>query len=793
MPRIIEVGAVQQYEKDYQEYALYVNRHRMIPEFRDGLKPVQRRIIYAAHNDCHASNLLKSATIVGGTMGHYHPHGDSSIQGALYTLINWFNTKIPLFEGRGTFGNTNGDAPAAMRYTESKISKFTYDCILDELIQCKEVIDWEPNYDGKLLEPMYLPCKVPLLLINGSSNIAVGDKIDIPSHNINEVIDATIALIQNPNIDVTLVPDHCQRCEIIDTNWDEICNKGYGLYKIRGIIDINTYDGVNKKYKGLTTLNLRSCPNQVYLKTIVDNIEKMVKSNKIIGILDVEEQSKINDMNFVIILKEGTDPNFIREAIYKNTKMLDTGRINLKVMDILDKNNPIKRLNYSGLLKAWIEFRKITKLRFYENKLQKINTRIHVIDNYVWAIQSGKSDEAIAIIKKQKNVDDAFIIETLVKKLNITDLQAKFFINCEIKKLSKGYLDQFIAEANTLNEKAQFCRDSILIDGRIEQIIIQELLDIKSKYGTHRTCKIIKESEANGIPTGTFKVIITNNGFIKKVGVNDGITGIRQGDSVKFVIEGDNSKNLLLFDNMGKVFNIPISKIPFSDRNSSGVDIRIINKYINADIMCIIYEPMLEKFKKGCIVALSKSGYIKRMSITDFLAVSPSGLVYSKVDQGDSIIDVLLFNGNADIVVYSKNKALRMSISEIPLLKRNARGNISMGGTTVTEVEGLSVIQPDTTDIIVVTSRGYFNRISPDCIKTGRTKAGSNVIKLAKGDSLVTVLGVNIQNSLNCITMNNGELYNIPVNSIAIGSSISTGVRMFPAKSGNVAKVSIIK
>lgn len=793
MSNIIDVKAAEQYKKDYQEYALYVNRHRMIPEFRDGLKPVQRRIVYAAYNDSHASELLKSATIVGATMGHYHPHGDSSIQGALYTLINWFNTKMPLFDGRGTFGNTNGDAPAAMRYTESKISKFTFDCILDELIQCKEVVDWEPTFDNKMMEPMYLPCKVPLLLINGNSNIAVGDKIDIPSHNINEVIDATINAIKNPNYEVVLAPDHCQRCDIVDTDWVSICRKGYGLYKVRGIIEIGTYKGANKKYNGLTTLNIRSCPNMVYLKKIVQKIEDMVKNNKIIGILDIEEQSQINDMNFVIVLKPGTDPNFIRSELYKNTAMETTGRVNMKVIDVLDKNEPIKRLSYTGFIKAWIMFRKLTKLRFYENKLQRLNTRLHVIENYIWAIESGKSEEAIAIIKKQKTVNDNDLIEILIKKLNVTDLQAKFFINCEIKKLSKGYLDQFKNEKIFMIDKAQFCRDAILIDGRIDEIIIQELLEIKSKYGSPRLCKLIKESEANGIPSGTFKLVITENNFIKKIGLDDNITGIRPNDPVKFVITGDNDKSLLLFDNMGKVFNLPICKIPFSDKNSSGVDIRILNKYINSTLTCIIYEPIISKFKKGCIVTLTKSGYIKRMSTTDFLSVPLSGLVYSKVDQDDSIIDVLLFNGNADIVVYTKNKSLRMQISEIPLLKRNARGNISMGGTNTTEVEGLSVIQPDTTDIIIVTSKGYFNKISPECVKSGRTKAGSNVIKLGKGDSIVTVLGANAQNILKCITIANGEIFDIPVNTIPTGSSISTGSRLIPAKAGSVAKVQIAK
>ena len=246
-------------------------------------------------------------------------------------------------------------------------------------------------------------------------------------------------------------------------------------------------------------------------------------------------------------------------------------------------------------------FRKLTKLRFYENKLQRLNTRLHVIENYIWAIESGKSEEAIAIIKKQKTVNDNDLIEILIKKLNVTDLQAKFFINCEIKKLSKGYLDQFKNEKIFMIDKAQFCRDAILIDGRIDEIIIQELLEIKSKYGSPRLCKLIKESEANGIPSGTFKLVITENNFIKKIGLDDNITGIRPNDPVKFVITGDNDKSLLFFDNMGKVFNLPICKIPFSDKNSSGVDIRILNKYINSTLTCVIYEPIISKFKRDVL------------------------------------------------------------------------------------------------------------------------------------------------------------------------------------------------
>ena len=230
--KIIPVEAYNQYVKDYKEYALYVERHRTVPEFRDGLKPVQRRIIYTAKFVSNAVDNKKSADIIGSTMGHYHPHGDSSIQGALYTLTNWFQTKIPLFTGQGNFGNTFQNVPAAARYTEVRLSDFTKECIIDELVSSKEIVDWEPNYDNSRREPSFLPCKVPLLLINGCTGIAVGDKVDVPSHNINEVIDVTIALIKNPKAKFVLIPDHCQACEIVDTDWTSINTKGFGNYKV---------------------------------------------------------------------------------------------------------------------------------------------------------------------------------------------------------------------------------------------------------------------------------------------------------------------------------------------------------------------------------------------------------------------------------------------------------------------------------------------------------------------------------------------------------------------------------
>lgn len=775
-----------QHKKDYTEYALYVQKHRVTPEFRDGLKPVQRRIIYTAWKYNHAVDLVKSANIIGSTMAKLHPHGDSSIEGALYILVNWFQTKYPLFDGQGNFGTTYINSPAAPRYTKCKLSQFTIDCILSEMIQNEYVIDWEDNYERTSKEPLYLPAKLPLLLVNGSSGIGVGLKIDIPSHNINEVIDATIHLIKHPDSQITLIPDHCQKCEIIDTDWTDICSKGSGKYKVRGVIDIEQYNGQNKKYLGYPILVIKSCPNLTFLNSIHDDIQEMVSKNKIIGIVDYEDQSDEENMRFVYILKPGTDPQFIKNHIYKHTRLQQTFSVNFIALDSTNRVNKVIRFSYTEYLKSWIKFRRNTKLRYFYNRMQKILTDMHVIESYIWAIESGKADIALKVIKEQNKIDDAATIEALVNECNITDIQARFFMNCEIKKLSKGYLKQYKDKYQTLSQEAQYCKDSVLIDGKLEEIIIEELMEIKKKYGRKRVCSIIKESEINGDIEGTFKIVITENNFIRKIGVNDAV--IVKNDPVKFIFNADNSKDIILFGENGRAYKIPVSKIQFTDKNNNGIDIRIINKYINTQIVNVIYVPDIELNPDSVIITLTKSGFIKKMDASDFLSVPLSGIVYSKMDD-DLINEVVLFgNQDADIVVYNHSKALRISVTEIPLLKRNSKGNIAMNSEIV---EGFSLINNNTTDIVVVTAKGYMNKLVPDSIKTGRAKKGNNVIKLTKGDYIIGVYGVNSNNIIRCIT-ETGNISEIKVESIPVSSTVSSGTKMVKSKGGLITKILIM-
>lgn len=786
MSKIIDVNVFKQYKEDMTQYAVFVNRKRMVPNVKDGLKTVHRRILFAAFHDEKAINKnVKSAAIVGTTMKSYHPFGNSGIEDAMKPMTNWFEIYMPLLQGKGNWGNFQGDSQAAPRYTETRLSQFGMDCVIGELRDNKQIVDWVENYDGTTMEPEFFPVSVPLLLINGAFGIGVGLRTEVPKHNINEVIDATINLIKNPNAEVVLVPDQCMPCQIIDTNFKAISNKGNGTFKVRGIIDI-------EEIGGRPALVIKSTPDMVFLNTIAEKIEKMINDKKLIQISDIyddstmEDKSGIDEMRYVIILRKGSDPNFVREVIYKNTDMEKTFKVNFEALDGIE---PV-RMSYKSYLQYFIEFRKVTKFRLYCNKLQDVQTKLHERDAYIKVLQSGEIDNIIHMIRNQEGIDDNYLVEYLVSRLNITDLQAGFILKTDIRKLSKGYLQKYIDEAIELeNIKASYL-DKITNEELLVQEIVDELKYFKKKYGIPRKCKVISQAEISDIPKGEFKIIITENNFIKKVQLNDSI-GSLKGDTPKIVLKGDNTENILIFDEQGKVFKLPIHKIPFTDRNSNGTDIRTIIKYLTSNINKVIYEPVLKdlttKTRKYFITVLSKNGYIKKLDLEDFLAVPASGIIYTKLDQGDVVKNISIVASDLDIIVYSKNKALRMNLADVPHQKRNTKGLMSMAQETV---DGLSVIKPNNTDVVVVTESGKINRFDVVALPTmGRNKPGSTIIKLSKGDAIQTVYGTDLDSILKVITKNN--VYEFKVGDIPSGTSISTGAKMLSTKTDNIIKCEI--
>lgn len=778
--KILEVASNTQFKSDYTRYGIYILYRRVLSDYRDGLKPVQRRIIWAMFKNTKAvGQRVKSAAVVGDVMKLYHPHGDAAIYGTMKPMANWFETYVPLIDPGGNFGTFQGDQAAAARYTECRLSKFAMENVLDDLIDSNEAVDWSPTYSGVTKEPDYLPVKVPLLLINGSFGIGLGMRAEIPTHNLAEVIDATLLLMDNPNAEITLIPDHCMNCEIIETDFSKICKAGFGHYKIRGKI-------VEETYKNKKALVIKSVPNLTYLNNVTDKIEDLIKKKKIVQIENCFDESTVNEMRYVIILKPGSDANYVKDVLYKNTGLEQILRVNFETLNGL---NPL-RMSYKSYLLSFIDFRKMTKFRVYSNRLQGVQTKIHEREAYIKALESGEIDTIIDIIRKQKVVDDTGLIEYLVKKLKITDLQAKYIIEADLKKLSLGYLAKYKQEAIELEGVKRELMTHIMDDRVIENDIRQELLEIKQKYGKPRNCEVISADAVSEIPKGEMVIAITEKNFIKKVPVNANL-GSFKNDAIRTMIHIDNTDSILIFDEMGKVFKLPVHIIPFTDRNSNGIDIRFLVKTLTANIRTIIPESVFKQFANtGCynnkhyLVTLTNSGLIKRMDLDDFLTVPPSGILYAKIDHGDFIKDIVIAHSNFALVVYSDRKAVIMGVNDAPYLKRNTKGSKAISG--VDHVDGVCVIHNNCTDIAVITESGNINRINilAGLPNTGKGKSGLNLIKLKSGDSIAGVVSGNVQDIIH-IKCTDSDM-TLKIEDLEIGSSISTGTKVLTTRGNKI-------
>lgn len=780
--KILDKITQDQYVKDLALYTVAVNLVRALPDVRDGLKPSARRILYVlSEKAIGQNNKVKSASIVGTLMEKYHPHGDS-IYNTFKTLINWFEAKEPTVGGQGSFGTVSGEGPAASRYTECYLNQFGLDCVIGALHESKEVVDWNPNYTNTGYEPQYLPVKVPLLLINGIlGGIGTGIKADLPTHNLSEVIDAALKLMANPNAEVVLIPDHCLPCDIIDTDWKNICNKGYGSYRARATIE-TSYE---KDYPILTITSLPTFGS----KAVVKKIDEGIVSGKFPQILSVFDDSKNSyGIRIIIKLKKGSDTNFVKEALFKYTPCEQSFRVNFEAV----LGTELMRFSYKSYLQTFIRFAIDNKIREYCARHYVVSTRLHKLDAFIKIVGSPDIDKIINLIKKKTAKNDEELIELLIGKYKLTDVQAEYIINATIKQLSKGYLDRYKAEFKDLSTQEKWLETRIANESLVMDDVRQDLLDIKAKYGRPRVCKVIKVSNLGNIPEGTFKMVITENNYVRKLGENDVVNTVK-GDRPKFIITVSNTESLLLFDNKGRVFKLPVHKIPIIAKSDPGIDIKGVIKGLTADIINVMYEPQIIHASKSktkiYIAVLSKNNMIKKLDIQDFLNVPPSGIIYSKLNIDDEIVDTQLISDNLDVIIYSNTKALRISAKDIPCYKRNTLGVAAMN--TKNHIEGMSIVYPDATSVVVITRSGKINRFSVSGFeRSQRNKAGGKVINLAKGDSIQNIYGANDNNTLVITTTT--DIINIPVSSIQMGSSISQGVKMVSTKSDIILKTQII-
>lgn len=713
---------------------------------------------------------------------------DSSIYDTIVNLANWFRTKYPIMSECGTnYGNISSTTAASMRYTHAGLSNFGYETLTEELSQSENIVDWIETYkrDGDK-EPEYLPAKIPILLINGSFGIGLGMTVNIPSHNLVEVLEATRALLKNPNIKFCLIPDLCQACELIDTDWQSINDTGSGSFKIRGKIDTIT------DKKGNISLHIRTIPQMVSTTDIYNKILDMIDNKELPMIKDIFNVLDDNDRpDITIVLKPGVDPEYVKNIIWAKTQVMQSQSVNFEAVDVDGINT--KRFSYREYLLDFIDYRMNTKFRLYCNKLQQVLTRHHQVDAFIKVLESGELETIIAMIRKQKVADEEPIVEYIIKKCHTTDIQAKFIIQTNISRLTLAHLKGYKEERVKLESLIKEYSAKVTDDGTlIKQEIDTELLDIEKKYGSPRLCRVISTAEENNIPAGMFKIVITEKNYIRKVPDTDKI-GIVKKDNPKFIIRIDNTENLLLFDNKGKVFNLPVHKIPITDKSGAGTDVRILVKNLTANIINVFSENIFKAISKSgnkhYLTVLTKNNFIKKLDIEDFTTVTPSGLIYSKVTPDDEVVGLALIAHGLDVVVGSEKKALRFNMKDIPLLKRNAIGCAAMN--TDEPIEGMTVMYPDSSDIVVVTKNGKFNRFNSAMMTSHKRNCkGQNIIKLDPNDSVIAVLGASQNDTIKVITADGIE--NIPVNTIKVKSSIAPGTKMTVSKS-QIIKADVIK
>lgn len=790
MEQIEEKDLLEQYKWCSAVYGTETNIRRMIPDVRDGLKLVQRRILFIMYFKQHCdTRAVKTVAVVGDTT-KIHPHGDTSIADAITPLSNWFGVKAPLISSKSNMGSMQGGGAAAPRYTEIRLSALALECIISDLKQSKQVVDWVETFDNTDMEPEYFPTAIPLLLINGTMGLGFGVKTYIPSHNITEVIDATIKLIKNPDAPVVLVPDNCMNCDIIDTNWKAISNKGRGSYKVRSIIDIEQ----NKA--GNYSLIIKSTPDGVSWDKgspekggVKYKILEMIKNGKLTQIEDIDEDSHKNDMRIVIKLKKGSDPAYVRETLYKcGLHLEETFTVNFEVLKGLE----LVRMSYKSYLQYFIEQRKITKFRMYCNRLQNVRTKYHEKDAYVKVIESGEIDNIINLIKNQKTIDDDHIIEYIVKKSGITDIQARYIINANIKNLSLAYLKKYKEDLKILKQQDEDYMNKITNDDIILQEILDELTYFKKKFGEPRKCQIISRDDIESVPKGTFKIVITDSGYIKKMNLDDYV-GAKNGDNPALITKIENTDNLLLFSEQGKVYKLPAHKIPFADKNSVGYDLRVIVKGLTSKVIRILSEDLVKdlasKVSKHFLVMVTEGNNIKKLDLDDVSNVPPSGIIYTKLNDGDIVKDIEIVYDKLDIIIYSDKKALRVNMKDIPHYKRHSMGVIAMN--TKIGVKGLEPLYKGSTDILVVTNNGKVNKFDIVALASSdRGKAGSSVISLAKGDSINSIFGVNDNQTLFVVTKE--QKLEIPIKDIKEGSSVSPGNKIISTRGDIIVRCEIM-
>ena len=782
--KVIPVDINNEMKKCYIDYAMSVIVGRALPDVRDGLKPVHRRILFSMHELGLApeKGYRKCARIVGEVLGKYHPHGDTSVYDALVRMAQDFSMRYMLVDGHGNFGSVDGDSAAAMRYTEAKMNKIASQMLRDI---SKNTVDFIPNFDGEEKEPAVLPSRFPNLLVNGSSGIAVGMATNIPPHNLGEVIDGTIMLIDNPEAEVIDLmsaikgPDFPTAATIMGKSGIRSAYEtGRGKIIVRAQAEI---EEEHNRHRIVVT----ELPYQVNKAKLIESIADLVKDKRINGISDLRDESDREGMRIVIELKRDANPNVVLNLLYKHTKMQDT--FGVTMLALVD-NEP-KILNLKEILSNYIEFQKDVITRRTKFELNKAETRAHILEGLRIALDN--IDEVINIIRNSNTSEIAK--NTLIERFKLSDKQCQAILEMRLRRLTGLERDKIEEEYSELMKEIEYLKSILTSEEKLLSVIKEELIDIKARYSDERRTKI--ENNVNEIDVEDLiqeqeiVITLTHSGYVKRIS-SDAYSAQRRGgkgiqamstkedDFVEHVMVTSTHSDVLFFTNRGRVYKLRGYQIPEAGRTAKGTN--IINLIpIEPDERIETVLTVNDVYENGYLFMGTKNGIVKKTSVKEFKNLRKNGLIAINLRDGDELLKVKMTKGDANIIMVTQNGlAIKFNEADVRPMGRTASGvkAISLSEDDMAVCMDIAV---DDEDLLVVSENGFGKRTPISEYKI-QNRGGKGLLTYKINDKTGKLIGATMCKAEDELMMINtsGIAIRINVDDVSVSGRATMGVKL---------------
>lgn len=782
----IQVNIEDEMRKSYLDYAMSVIVGRALPDVRDGLKPVHRRILYAM-NDMglqRTKSYKKSARVVGDVIGKYHPHGDAAVYEAIVRMAQDFSMRATLVDGQGNFGSMDGDPPAAMRYTEVRMTHIASELLADI---DKETVDFVPNYDDTLQEPSVLPTRVPNLLLNGSSGIAVGMATNIPPHNLGELIDALIALIINPDIDIPELMQHIPGPDFPTGGYiygREGIHSAYTTGK--GILKIRARAFIEKKQRGdKESIIISEIPYQVNKAKLIEKIAELVQEKKIEGIADIRDESDREGVRVVIDLKKDEIGQVILNNLYKHTQMESAfGIIFLAICD----GQP-RVMNLKEMLESFVGFRKDVILRRTAFDLRKAEERAHVLEGLKVALDH--IDEIIGLIRSSASPSEAK--NKLIQRFGLSDIQAQAILDMRLQRLTGLERDKINDEYLETIKLIERLRQILDNDRLVLELIVEELREIREKYTNNRKTEIVETSEEISIEDMIVEeqvvITVSSSGYIKRNPVSlyrtqqrggKGVTGMttKEEDIVERLFVASTHDYILVFTDKGKVYWLRTYEIPQAGRAARGKAIvNLLNISSNESISAVL--PVTSFESGGFVIMATRQGTIKKTELNAFSNPRSSGIIAITLDEGDRLIGAEITDGNKEVFLGTqKGMAIRFNEEDVRPMGRAAQGVRGITLSSDDAVVAMEVLRGNAT-LLTITEHGYGKR-SNIAEYRRQSRGGKGIITIKTDERNGNVVGIKqvVDEDNIMIITGNGKIIRIDVKNISVIGRNTKGVRL---------------